>query len=231
MRALRTRNLKKGNSDKSEATKRRLIEAGLDLFGRYGYDASTTRELAELAGANLASIPYHFGGKDALYRAVAHHVVTGLDAYLNPILDPIQSEIDSGDVSVGQALALTEKLLSEYNRIVLCVPETDRWVRFIVREQLDPTEAFEVIYNSPMRRAWEILMQLMVIISGLPFTSERVRISGLQIMGMVYMFRTAQATALRTMNWAQLSEAEFKILNKNLLDNAKAVLNAMVKRA
>lgn len=47
-----------------DETRRRLVEAGLDLFGRGGLDAVSTRQLADAAGVNLNAIQYHFGGKD-----------------------------------------------------------------------------------------------------------------------------------------------------------------------
>ena len=60
---------------KGNDTRQRLIEAGLLLFGRHGLEATTTRSLAKEAQANLAAIPYHFGGKEGLYKAVWDYAV------------------------------------------------------------------------------------------------------------------------------------------------------------
>ena len=48
----------------------RLLRAGLRLFAEQGYTKTSTRELAEVAGVNIASISYYFGDKAGLYRAV-----------------------------------------------------------------------------------------------------------------------------------------------------------------
>ena len=48
----------------------RLLEAGLRLFADHGFAKTSTRELAEAAGVNIASISYYFGDKAGLYRAV-----------------------------------------------------------------------------------------------------------------------------------------------------------------
>ena len=48
----------------------RLLDAGLRLFAQQGYAETSTRELAEAAGVNIASISYYFGDKAGLYRAV-----------------------------------------------------------------------------------------------------------------------------------------------------------------
>jgi AcrR family transcriptional regulator len=58
------------------ATRNRLLAAGLELFGRDGFDAVTTRQIADAAGVNQAAIPYHFGGKEGVYRAVTDHIAT-----------------------------------------------------------------------------------------------------------------------------------------------------------
>lgn len=47
-----------------------LVEAGRELFGRHGYDGTSVRSLTRRAGANLGAVTYHFGSKEALYRAV-----------------------------------------------------------------------------------------------------------------------------------------------------------------
>jgi len=48
----------------------RLLQAGLRLFAQQGYSSTSTRELAEAASVNVASISYYFGDKAGLYRAV-----------------------------------------------------------------------------------------------------------------------------------------------------------------
>jgi AcrR family transcriptional regulator len=47
-----------------------LLASGLRLFALQGFAKTSTRELAEDAGVNVAAISYHFGDKAGLYRAV-----------------------------------------------------------------------------------------------------------------------------------------------------------------
>jgi AcrR family transcriptional regulator len=49
------------------ATRERLLDAATEVFADRGYAGATVSEICERAGANLAAINYHFGGKDELY--------------------------------------------------------------------------------------------------------------------------------------------------------------------
>lgn len=53
-----------------DLTRTRLLEAAGELFARAGYAATANKAICALAGADLAAINYHFGGRDGLYRAV-----------------------------------------------------------------------------------------------------------------------------------------------------------------
>ncbi|MCP2328244.1 AcrR family transcriptional regulator [Hamadaea flava] len=59
-----------------------LIDGVLRCLERLPWDKVTAREIAAESGANLASITYHFGSKDALMTAA---VVEGLDRWLAEI--------------------------------------------------------------------------------------------------------------------------------------------------
>ncbi|MBN2491631.1 MAG: CerR family C-terminal domain-containing protein [Planctomycetes bacterium] len=48
-------------------TRERLIEAACAVFVEKGYRDATIAEICGKAGANIAAVNYHFGGKDALY--------------------------------------------------------------------------------------------------------------------------------------------------------------------
>jgi len=49
-------------------TRERLVEAAERLFAARGYRATSVRNLTAEAGCNVASVNYHFGGKEGLYR-------------------------------------------------------------------------------------------------------------------------------------------------------------------
>jgi AcrR family transcriptional regulator len=74
-----------------------LVDAGRDLFGRHGYDGTSVRSLTRLAGANLGAVTYHFGSKEALYRAV---LASGLE--------PLAAGVSEIAAQPGQALDRVE---------------------------------------------------------------------------------------------------------------------------
>jgi AcrR family transcriptional regulator len=64
-----------------------LIDGALRCLERLPADRVTARVIASEAGANLGSIVYHFGSKDAL---VAEAVIAGLDRWLADIAESLQ---------------------------------------------------------------------------------------------------------------------------------------------
>ncbi|MCC7386605.1 MAG: TetR/AcrR family transcriptional regulator [Deltaproteobacteria bacterium] len=55
---------------KPDETKARILAATDQLFGELGFDATTTRDIADRSGVNKALIHYHFGSKDELLVAL-----------------------------------------------------------------------------------------------------------------------------------------------------------------
>lgn len=68
-------------SKSTKATKEALLQAGLELFGKYGYSFVTTKQVSEYTGINSALISYHFGGKENYYVAVVSYGVDKLIAW------------------------------------------------------------------------------------------------------------------------------------------------------
>ncbi len=54
---------------KSDETRRRILEAALDLFRENGFDATTMRDIAKKAGVALGAAYYYFDSKDAIVMA------------------------------------------------------------------------------------------------------------------------------------------------------------------
>jgi AcrR family transcriptional regulator len=60
----------KGARMDADQTKQRILAAADGLFGELGFDATTTRDIAQRSGVNKALIHYHFGTKDELLEAL-----------------------------------------------------------------------------------------------------------------------------------------------------------------
>ena len=50
-----------------EDTRERILAAAQKLFADKGFDATSVRDITTEAGCNVASVNYHFGGKESLY--------------------------------------------------------------------------------------------------------------------------------------------------------------------
>lgn len=68
---------------KGEQAKNQLIAAALAQFGEYGLHA-TTRDIAALAGQNIAAITYYFGSKEDLYLACAEWIADFIGTQFHP---------------------------------------------------------------------------------------------------------------------------------------------------
>jgi AcrR family transcriptional regulator len=51
-------------------SRERILAAATDLFAERGYDATSTRAIADAVGLNIATVAYHVGSKPQLYREV-----------------------------------------------------------------------------------------------------------------------------------------------------------------
>lgn len=69
---------------KAETTRTKILDAASWCFSREGYAATTTRTVARLAKVNVATLNYHFGGKEALHNAVLQGAHEDLTAFQPP---------------------------------------------------------------------------------------------------------------------------------------------------
>lgn len=152
---------------RSEETRRRLVAAGLELFGRFGFDAVTTRQLAEAAGANQAAIPYHFGGKQGVYLAVADHLATLTGKPLQRVAEAARARLaeNPGRAAIGELLLETTLAVA---RLAFEPDHRGIWLIFLTREQFHPSIAFERLYTEISCPLHTVLGELIGALVGAP---------------------------------------------------------------
>jgi AcrR family transcriptional regulator len=62
-----------------EETEQKLLNAGLEIFAKHGYDGATTRMVADAAEINESLINRYFDGKAGLLRAIILEFMNNLD--------------------------------------------------------------------------------------------------------------------------------------------------------
>ncbi|MBL8581865.1 MAG: CerR family C-terminal domain-containing protein [Rhizobiaceae bacterium] len=205
----------------ADETRLALIRAALKLFGAQGFDATSTREIAARANANVASITYHFGGKEGLRAAAAEQIVltlrTNEGALLAESLDP---RTLSADEAEGHLVSVFDAMAS----FLLATPEAEDIALFILRELAQPTAALDIIYEGMFRPTHERMCQLWAAATGEGPDSEATKVTLLTLIGQVVYFKFGRAAVLRRMGWSSIDEDKAGLISGTVRANVRAIV-------
>lgn len=191
-------------SDDQDDTRQRLIRAGLVLFGARGLDGVSTRELAQAAKVNQAAIPYHFGGKEGVYRAVAMYLAETMGRRLRRLA---ATAIKPGDPD--QRL---RKLLSGFTLNMLEAPDPTSRGGFIIREQLQPTGAFDILYDGFMKPLQDALSAVVAELEGSRVEEASTVFKAHALLGQVLSFGVARQLLFRRLGRTSLTRADVEAI-------------------
>jgi AcrR family transcriptional regulator len=104
-----------------EETRNRILAATRQLFAKKGRRGTTTREIAELAGVNEATLFRHFGNKDALIEACALHYCAAVQ--LQELLASLNGDLEEDLRRIARALY--ERLDQVRDMIVMSLLEEE----------------------------------------------------------------------------------------------------------
>ncbi len=211
--------------EKADA-KQRLIEAALKVFGEHGFKGASTRAIAGEADANIAAIPYYFGGKEGLYLAVAGHIADQITARMGPGLEAAAQLAADPATTLEQRRQTMLALGDGFVSMLVGTEEAALWARFMVREQFDPTEAFDVLYNRVMGPSYVAISPLLGPLLGLPADSEELKLRIFSVIGQVLVFRVARSAILRRLEWDAYTPERLDQIRAALRANLIALMDA-----
>ncbi len=185
-------------------TRENLILAAIDLFGRNGFDGTSTRAIAARAGANIAGIAYHFGSKAGLRLACADYIAELAGQRLVPLLP--DAEISA--LTPEQAEARLGAVLDLLVGFIVADPRGERFARFMIREQMDLSPAFERVFTAfiaPMHRR---ACRLWAAATGQDADSEMTALRVFSFVGQIVYFRVGRQVVLRRLGWETIGMEE-----------------------
>jgi TetR/AcrR family transcriptional regulator, regulator of cefoperazone and chloramphenicol sensitivity len=214
-----------GGYARGAEARQRIVLAALAVFGAKGFKGASTRVIAQRAGVVLPALQYYFGGKQSLYHECARHIATQISAMLDPALAQIAPLIaPSAETSPRQAKEALYLLLDKVVDMLVGSRQPEAWVMFIVREQANPTTAFELIYEQGIGRIADAFTALVSKALGRSVDDPEVRARGFAVLGQVVAFRAARAAALRSLGWRNFDGERLEILKKALRAHTEAAL-------
>ena len=216
-----------GMSPRGDQTRESLIDAAVEVFGRDGFRAASTRSIADVAGVNQALIGYHFGGKPGLYLAVFERITRRVALYLGPVAQSIEQQFDEIVASedrqaarcVGFIHQLTDALVATFS-----APESSAWARLVLREQQDPSEAFERLYGGMIGGMLSLISRLIAQACATDPNGVETRVMTQTVIGQALVFRSARATVLRQLDWQDIGTAEIMTIQSVIRRNVTAML-------
>ena len=122
------------------------------------------------------------------------------------------------------ARAALHVLVQTFIDVILGSAEAERWARFIVREQMQPTAAFEVMYRF-LGGAAATATRLVATALRRP-EDDDVRIRVFTFLGQVLVFRVAQTLVLRRMGWRSVGEAQRAAIKRIVIGQIDDILDA-----
>ena len=226
--------------------KERLLEAAIDVFGKYGFSGATTRMIAQRADVNISAIPYYFNGKEGLYHAVIEHISKIIQAQIQGTLESIEERCKADNVKSKDATVLLETLLTRMINFILGSTQAPRFMRIILREQLDPSKAYDTIYGQVMAPVITTIAQMitviiwaMVVMTGAMTiaqmitvitqvaTTREAHLRAVMVMGQILAFRMARETIVRMLDVKGYTPEETTEIKKMIIEQTRAALKGL----
>jgi TetR/AcrR family transcriptional regulator, regulator of cefoperazone and chloramphenicol sensitivity len=200
----------------------RLLDIAVEAFGQHGIDGASTREIARAAGTAMSSITYHYGGKEGLYLATADYVAQQMGDLASQ--EALDTAIASNDPPIARQTihVLVRRFIDR-----LQDERSTGWALFIMREQMNPTDAFERIYAGPMGHNARALVELICIATGVG-DRQAARFAAISVFGQVLVLKAARATCRKLLEIETLSPQELAAYTDRVSSNVDAILDRMI---
>jgi hypothetical protein len=161
-----------------------------------------------------------------LYHTVVSYITGKLESQLESTLVEIEEWVDEETLNREEALVLLEKLLEKMINFMVGSPEAPRFARIVLREQLYPSSAYDIIFNRIMAPMINAVAKMVATATG--ETPSRVAsLRALTLIGQIIVFRVARETMVRALDLEGYSSEETTEIRDVILEQTRAAIEAM----
>lgn len=197
---------------KSADTRQAILTAAIEAFGKSGFAAVSTRQIAAEAGVNQPAIAYYFKNKEGLYKACAEEIV---DRYVArtaaPSLRAFEA-LDKGGVEPEAARAMLKEVMASLADLTMASDDMALSAKFVEREMREPGTAYRYLYENFWAPGVEVVALLIGAIKGADRTDPSLRVEAIMLISGIIAFTPGQSVAAQAMGWRALGADQARLV-------------------
>lgn len=210
----------KGRRTDQSKTRRQLLEAAAEVFAERGFDAATVREICDKAGANIASVNYHFRDKETLYAEVLKYA-----------LHRANVKYPAG-AGLKPNAPIEQRLRSFIHAFLLRIFEEGphAWHgKLMLREMVKPTAALDALVGAEIRPMAGRLQGMVREIRGRKATAAEVRLSAMSVVSQILFYHHCRPVVIRIFPDLKFDRREIDRLAEHITEFSLAALKRRKK--
>jgi AcrR family transcriptional regulator len=171
-----------------DKTRQRLLEAAGEIFAEQGFRKATVRDICARAGANVASVKYHFGDKERLYSEILRYAHScAIEKYPPHLGLPADAPPEKRLYTF--VLSFLQRLLDEGR---------PAWhAKIMSREMAEPTVAMDMLVEEQVKPHFGFIRQVVVELLGPKAPEETVRLCAQSVVGQCLFYHFGRPVAER----------------------------------
>lgn len=210
-----------GSGQRGEETRKRVLDAAIEVFAEVGYEAAHTRLLAERAGVKLPAISYYFGSKEGLFRAVIEHITAQFEGNMAPASERVRAVLDSAEASHEELLQFLCELLDTFVGTMLSSTHPESWRMILGRAENENSAALEPLHSCIRRLTAEPCKALIARLMGELEGEEMTWMRAVAILGQINIFTKPQVRG--GLRWTSYTEERVRSVQALVRDNVRAI--------
>ena len=214
---------------RGEDTRQRITTAAIEVFGEYGFDLATTRQIATRAGVNLPALQYYFENKEGLYHACAEYLSEEGRIFYQPLIMQVQDIHKIGREE--ECIELFCKLLEAILDRIFNNDNSANKRLFLARLQAGlegPDSAYQILRERHGKELYDAALKLVVRITGRPESEELTHIRTFTLLTQSLMFHHLKKSIFESLQWDEINDPRLELLKKTAGMNCRILLKGWV---
>lgn len=192
----------------------KILDAAVTVFSKNGFEGARTRDIADLAQVNIATLHYHFKSKDGIYGSVIKQILERSNELMMPTMIAQREIIESSKDKKEIIEAI--KIMSLSFIEIIINPENARYSKIVAFEQIDQSKHFKTLFETVMKRVCEPFIYGVAKIMGKKPESIEVILLTHSLHSTLTALQHNKSSLLYLSGWKGYDQNNIKHIRKNI---------------